>query len=70
MRKDEELYTQKLRVESKTFFFDLKQNDGGKFLKITERSGGRRNSIYVPAAGLGEFKVTVDNMVEKLDELE
>lgn len=37
------------------FFVDLKENDRGRFLKITEDVGGRRDTIMVPIEILSEF---------------
>jgi len=42
----------KIEVERKSFFFDLKENDRGRFLRITEDVRGRRDTIIVPAPGL------------------
>ncbi|MDG2125330.1 MAG: hypothetical protein P8J87_16625 [Verrucomicrobiales bacterium] len=44
----EPLITEKLFSERKTFFLDLKENDRGRFLKITEDVRGRRDTIMVP----------------------
>ena len=47
-RRDEPLYTEKIFSDRKVFFVDLKSNDRGRFLKITEDVRGRRNTIMVP----------------------
>lgn len=49
---DEELVSHKLRMNNKDLFIDLKQNKNGMYLKISERSRGRRSSIVIPASGL------------------
>lgn len=41
--------------ERKKFFVDLKENQRGRFLKITEDVGGRRDTIMVPMAALPDF---------------
>ena len=51
---DQILSTKKFKVEQKTFYFDLKENHNGKFLRITEASG-RRSSIIIPDSGFQEF---------------
>jgi hypothetical protein len=50
------LLSEKIQVERKQFFFDLKENPRGRFLKITEDVGGRRDTIIIPATGLDQFR--------------
>jgi len=61
---EETLRTEKIQVERKTFIFTLKENPLGRFLRITEDVGGRRDNIIVPAPGLDDFKRIVDEMVK------
>lgn len=49
---DKELFSEQLQIERKLFSFDLKENPRGRFLKITEDVGGRRDTIIMPATGL------------------
>ena len=44
-----------LQVERKHFFIEYRENDRGKFVRITEEAHGRRNSIIIPSTGLAEF---------------
>ncbi|MDB4804847.1 RNA-binding protein [Akkermansiaceae bacterium] len=37
------------------FFLDLKENQRGRVVKITEDVGGNRDTIMVPAEILGDF---------------
>ena len=48
--------------------FALKENPRGRFLRITEDVGGRRDTIIIPAPGLEEFKKLVDEMAKASDE--
>lgn len=57
---DTELYSERIQVERKQFFFDLKENPRGRFLKITEDVGGRRDTIIIPATGLNLFAEAVE----------
>lgn len=57
------LLSEKIRIERKTFFFDLKENHNGRFLKITEEVGGRRDTIIVPTSGLHVFKDTIEKAI-------
>lgn len=60
------LRTDKLQIERKTFLFALKENPRGRFLRITEDVGGRRDSIIVPAPGLEEFCRVLDVMTREM----
>lgn len=66
---EETLKTEKIQVERKTFIFTLKENPRGRFLRITEDVGGRRDNIIVPAPGLDDFKRIVDEMVKASAEI-
>tara|TARA_Y100000768_G_C23807510_1_gene600190 strand:- start:505 stop:726 length:222 start_codon:yes stop_codon:yes gene_type:complete len=59
-KQSKDVFSSKLEVETKKFFFDLKENHKGQFLRITEVSGGR-SSIVIPVDGLGEFQ---DHLLE------
>lgn len=58
------LLSDKIQVERKVFFFDLKENPRGRFLKITEDVGGRRDTIIIPSTGLKDFRDALDRAVE------
>jgi hypothetical protein len=60
---EETLKTDRTQIERKTFVFALKENARGRFLRITEDVGGRRDTIIVPATGLEDFRRIVDDMV-------
>lgn len=47
--------SEKIAVERKIFFLDLKENNRGRFLKITEDVGGRRDTIMLPAEAFKDF---------------
>ena len=61
---EETLKTEKIQIERKTFVFTLKENPRGRFLRITEDVGGRRDTIIIPAPGLEDFKKILDQMVK------
>jgi len=44
-----------LQIERKHFFIEYRENERGKFVRITEEAHGRRNSIIIPSPGLPEF---------------
>lgn len=49
---DKELLSEQVQIERKLFSFELRENPRGRFLKITEDVGGRRDTIIIPATGL------------------
>jgi len=61
---EDTLKSDKVQIERKTFLFTLKENPRGRFLRITEDVGGRRDTIIVPATGLEDFKKLLDEMVK------
>jgi hypothetical protein len=52
---DVELMCKTLQVEHKLFYFDLKENPRGRYLKISEKTSGSRSTIIVPIAGVVWF---------------
>jgi len=63
---DSELLSQRFEIESKLFFLDFKKNPNGRFLKITEKSGDKRNFIIVPEGGLKSFVDELTEFVKKI----
>lgn len=60
--------SEKVQIERKTFVFSLKENPRGRFLRITEDVGGRRDTIIVPSTGLEEFSRVLHEMVQTSDQ--
>lgn len=58
-----DLLSERLQVERKLFFFDMKENARGRFLRITEDVSGRRDAIVIPASGLREFSEILNRIV-------
>jgi hypothetical protein len=58
-----------VQIERKFFVLTLKENPRGRFLRISEEVGGKRNSIIIPATGLVDFKKLLDEMVKASEEL-
>ena len=65
-RRDEPLFTEKIFSDRKVFFVDLKSNDRGRFLKITEDVRGRRDTIMVPEESLQELIDALQNVSDFL----
>ena len=66
---EDTLKTDKVQIERKTFVFSLKENPRGRFLRITEDVGGRRDTIIIPAPGLEDFKKILEDMVKAAAEM-
>lgn len=61
---DEELYSMQFPVEHKMFYVDLKANTNGTYLKISEKSGGRRHNVLIPAPGLTQLREALEHALE------
>jgi hypothetical protein len=66
---EDTLKSAKIQIERKTFVLALKENTRGRFLRITEDVGGRRDTIIIPAPGLDEFKKALEEMVQASAEI-
>ena len=66
---EDTLKSDKVQIERKTFVFTLKENPRGRFLRITEDVGGRRDTIIIPAPGLEDFRKILDDMVKASAEM-
>jgi len=66
---EDTLKSEKVQIERKTFLFTLRENPRGRFLRITEDVGGRRDTIIIPAPGLEDFKRLIDEMVKASTEI-
>ena len=60
---DTRLHSVYVEVERKQFTLDLKANQQGTFLRITEMVSGRHNSIVIPATGLELFRDTLNEAI-------
>lgn len=66
---EDTLKSSKIQIERKTFVLALKENPRGRFLRITEDVGGRRDTVIIPAPGLEEFRKVLDEMVQANNEM-
>ena len=58
-----------VQIERKFFVLTLKENPRGRFLRISEDVGGKRNAIIIPSTGLADFKKLLDEMVSAAAEI-
>ena len=61
------LASEKLHIENKTIYVDLKENEGGKFLQVAEISNDRRSTVVIPSTGLDEFIEAVKKIAGELE---
>lgn len=60
---EETIRSEKFQVERKVFILSLKENPRGRFLRITEDVGGRRDHVIIPATGLEDLRRILDEMI-------
>ena len=60
---DNELFSEQVQVERKLFSFELRENPRGRFLKITEDVGGRRDTVIIPSTGLEKVREILDRII-------
>ena len=61
---DKELFSEQAQIERKYFSVDLRENPRGRFLRITEDVGGRRDTVIVPATGLEKMREILEHAIE------
>ena len=60
---DEDIFSKQVQVERILFSFTLKQNPRGRFLRITEDVGGRRDTIIIPSPGLNDIREVLEQVI-------
>ena len=58
-----------IRVENKNFYFDIKRNQQGRYMSISEVKGNYRNSILVPESGWENFRDVLDEYVKQVEDI-
>jgi hypothetical protein len=60
---DSIIETREVQIERKHFHVEFRENDRGKFLRITEEGHGRRNTIIVPSTGVNDFTAAIGEVL-------
>ena len=60
---DQVLESRELEIERKYFRIEVKENDRGRFVRITEESQGRRNTVIIPGTGFAEFAKLINEVL-------
>lgn len=50
-------------MENKDIFVDLKKNNNGVYLKLSERNGKSRNTVLIPSSGIARLKSVLDEIL-------
>jgi hypothetical protein len=61
---DTAISEESIQIERKQILLKLKENRGGRFLRIVETNGVRFNSVVIPASGLVEFQKCLAAIIE------
>lgn len=61
---DDELFSAQFPVANKMFYVDLKKNANGTYLKISEKSGGRRHNVLIPQEGIDYLQQAIEEAVK------
>lgn len=56
MSEEDAMFETKIRIENKDVFVDIKKNDNGMYLKISERNKNSRSTILIPASGIERLR--------------
>ena len=60
---DNIIEAKEVQIERKHFYVEFRENDRGKFLRITEEAHGRRNTIIIPSTGLEQFTAAIEDVL-------
>ena len=56
-----EIFSEQVLAEKRKFFIDVKESVNGKFVKISEKSHGRKSTIMMDAADVPAFIAALQN---------
>jgi hypothetical protein len=61
---DKELFNDSVQIERKYLSFSLRENARGRFIRITEDVGGRRDAVVIPASGLESVRDILNQAID------
>lgn len=67
---DNVIASREVQIERKHFIIEFRENDRGRFIRITEEAHGRRNAVIIPSTGLSEFAEAFDDVLVSSSEPE
>jgi len=57
------LASKEIQVERKHVVIEVRENERGRFLRITETAHGRRNTVIIPSTGLSDFTAAINEVL-------
>lgn len=69
-RNEDVLLTEKVHAFNKFFYVDYKENQRGRFLKITEKDGRFRSTIIIPEEAVDDMAKLLTKISEKFSPAE
>ena len=63
---EDALFESKFRAENKDIFVDVKKNDNGIYLKISERNRNNRSTILIPASGIASLRDALNSALDSI----
>lgn len=61
-----EIFSKTIHAKFRTFYIDLKESQNGKFLKISEKSRGRKSTIMMDSEDVAEMIQALQEVQENL----
>lgn len=52
------------RIENKDIFVDLRRNNNGTYLKLSERTGKMRKTVLIPASGIKKLQGVLEDVLK------
>ena len=66
-RSDEKsLARREIQIERKQLAIEVRENFRGRFLRITEKCGGKTNAVIIPDTGSHEFNAALDAVITEV----
>jgi hypothetical protein len=66
-RQEDVIFSREFDAERKHFVLEFRENDRGRFLRITEEGRGKRNCIIIPDSGIDDFRDALDDLLDEVD---
>jgi hypothetical protein len=60
------LARRELQIERKQLTIEIRENFRGRFLRITEKCGGKTNVVIIPDTGINEFNAALDGVISEV----
>lgn len=59
---DQDLFGKLIKIENKDIFIDLRKNENGIYLKLSERRGAMRKTVLIPASGISRLQAVLEEV--------